>query len=90
MDTPDLVTEGVKAPSHGKSPLGGYPSPLPQGINRQDFSVKLAKKLNGKGGYPLPPLTDPNSKKFSPQAAFFCVFDPKKTLFLAQKVNEKS
>ena len=32
------VREGVKTPSHGKCPLGGYPD------NGQDFSVKLAKK----------------------------------------------
>ena len=46
------VREGFKTPSHGKSPLGGYP-PLPRGLNGQDFSVKLAKKnLTDKGGTP--------------------------------------
>ena len=48
----------------------------------------LTQKVNGKGGYPPPPLTDAKSKKFSPQAAFFGVFHPK-TLFLTQKVNGK-
>ena len=61
------IREGFKTPSHGKCPL--------------DFSVKLAKKLNGQGGYPPPPLTDAKSKKISPQAAFFGVFHPKNTVF---------
>ena len=38
---PPRIREGIKTPSHGKSPLGGYPSP--PSLNRQDFSVKLTK-----------------------------------------------
>ena len=59
-----------------KVSVRGVPPPT-QGLNGQDFSVKLAKE----GGSPPPSLTDPNSKKIAPQAAFFGVFHPKNTVF---------
>ena len=43
------VREGFKNPSHGICPLGGYPPPLLNGREN------LAKKVNGKGGYPPSP-----------------------------------
>ena len=81
------VREGVKTPSHGKSPLGVYPPPGPP--RTQFFGKVNEEKLTEKGGTP-PPLTDQKSKKNSPQRHFFGVFYPKKTLFLGQKVNGKS
>ena len=88
-----FVREGFKTPSHGKSPLGGYPPP-PPGPQRTRFFCKVSEKnLTEKGGTPPPPLTDPKSKNFSPQAVFFGVFHPKNTVFgpksLWKKVNGK-
>ena len=45
-----VLREGFKNPSHGICPLGGYPSPPP--LNGLE---NLAKKVNGKGGYPPSP-----------------------------------
>ena len=43
------LREGFKNPSHGICPLGGYLPPLLNGREN------LAKKVNGKGGYPPSP-----------------------------------
>ena len=50
------VREGVKTPSHGKSPLGVYPPSPPLGPPRTQFFGKVnEEKLTEKGGSPPPP-----------------------------------
>ena len=75
------VREGVKTPSHGKSPLGVYPPPGPP---RTQFLGKVnEEKLTEKGGNP-PPLTDQKSKKNSPSGIFLVFFTQKNTVFGAK------
>ena len=70
------LREGVNNPSHGNCWLGGYPLP-PPGPLRTTFS----RKVNGKGGYPPPPL---HGRSVTKNEIFFAengVFCPKNTVF---------
>ena len=49
------VREGVKTPSHGKSPLGVYPPPPPGPPRTQFFGKVNEEKLTEKGGTSPPP-----------------------------------
>ena len=74
------LREGLKNPSRGIFPLGGSPPPL---YGREN----LAKKVNGKGGYP------PNSGRISKKIRQKNIFCIKKTVFRPifnkKKVNGK-
>ena len=82
------VREGVKTPSHGKSPLGVYPPPGPP---RTQFLGKVnEEKLTEKGGTPPPPLNGPKiQKKFAAAAFFGCFLPKKKHCFWGKKLVEK-
>ena len=81
------VREGFKTPSHGKCPLGGYPPPPPGGLRTRFFCKVSEKNLTDKGG--TPPRLRTQNPNFFRHKRHFLVFFTQKTLFLAQKVNEK-